>query len=72
MLLLTQVIGIFGSIAMIMTGVFSIDNPQTHSLFSAFLRIGFGTAFGFSVAAFLYNKEFQKMDPDHWGDHNID
>jgi hypothetical membrane protein len=60
MLLLTQGIGIFGSLAMIMTGVFSIDNPHTHSLFSAFLRIGFGTAFGFSVAAFRYNKEFKK------------
>lgn len=60
MLLLTQVIGIFGSSAMIMTGIFSIDYPQTHSLFSAFLRISFGTAFGFSVAAFLYNKEFKK------------
>ena len=60
MLLLTQVIGIFGSIGMILTGIFSIDNPQTHSLFSAFLRIGFGTAFGFSVAAFRYIKEFKR------------
>jgi hypothetical membrane protein len=60
MLWLTQVIGIFGSIAMIMTGMFSIENPQTHSLFSAILRISLGTAFGFSVAAFLYHKEFKK------------
>lgn len=60
MLLLTQVIGIFGSLAMIMTGIFSIDSPQTHSLFSAILRIGLGTAFGFSVAAFLYYKEFKR------------
>jgi hypothetical membrane protein len=60
MLWLTQGIGIFGSLAMIMTGVFSIDHPQTHSLFSAFLRIGLGTAFGFSVAAFRYIKGFKK------------
>lgn len=60
MLWLTQVIGIFGSIAMIFTGIFSIDIPQTHSLFSAFLRIGFGTAFGFSVAAFRYIREFKR------------
>ena len=60
MLLLTQAIGIFGSIAMIMTGVFSIDQPQLHSLFSAFNRICLGSAFGFSVAAFHYNKEFKK------------
>jgi hypothetical membrane protein len=60
MLLLTQIIGIFGSLAMIMTGVFSIDTPHTHSLCSAFLRIGFGTAFGFSVAAFRYNPEFKR------------
>lgn len=60
MLLLTQVIGIFGSIAMIMSGIFSIDQPQMHSLFSKYLFIGLGTAFGFSVAAFLYNKEFKR------------
>lgn len=60
MLLLTQAVGIFGSIAMIMSGIFSIDQSQVHSLFSTFLRIGLGTAFGFSVAAFLYNKEFKR------------
>jgi hypothetical membrane protein len=56
MLLLTQIFGIIGSIAMIMTGVFSIDNPQTHSLFSEILRICLGTAFAFSVAALRYQK----------------
>jgi Na+/proline symporter len=60
MLLVTQAIGILGSIAMIMSGIFSIDQPQIHSLFSTYLRIGLGTAFGFSVAAFLYNKEFKR------------
>jgi hypothetical membrane protein len=60
MLLLTQAVGIFASIAMIMTGVFSIDHPQPHSLFSAFNRICLGTAFGFSVAAFRYDKGFKK------------
>jgi hypothetical membrane protein len=60
MLLLTQIFGIIGSIAMVMTGVFSIDNPQTHSLFSAILRICLGTAFGFSVAAFRYQKGINK------------
>lgn len=60
MLVLTQAIGIFGSIAMIMSGIFSIDQPQTHTLFSKYLFIGLGTAFGFSVAAFHYHKEFKR------------
>ena len=60
MLLLTQVIGIFGSIGMIMTGVSPIDNPQ-HIVSSRHSnRICLGSAFGFSVAAFHYNKEFKK------------
>jgi hypothetical membrane protein len=60
MLLLTQICGASGSIAMIMTGVFSIDTPQTHSLFSEILRIGLGSAFGFSVAAFRYQNRIKK------------
>jgi hypothetical membrane protein len=60
MLLLTQTCGIIGSIAMIMTGVFSIDTPQTHSLCSEILRIGLGSAFGFSVAAFRYQNRIKK------------
>ncbi len=61
MLFLTQVIGVLGSLAMIMSGIFSIDNPEPHSLFSMFLRIGLGSAFGFSVAAFFYYKKFSKF-----------
>ena len=60
MLLLTQLFGIIGSIGMVMTGVFSIDNPETHSLFSTILRICLGTAFAFSVAAFRYEKRVNK------------
>lgn len=60
MLLLTQIFGIGGSLAMIMTGVFSIDSPHAHSLCSEFLRIGLGTAFGFSVAAFAYRPGIKK------------
>lgn len=60
MLYLTQIFGIVGSIGMVLTGVFSIDNPQTHSFFSAILRICLGTAFGFSVAAFLYQQGINK------------
>jgi hypothetical membrane protein len=48
--------GVFGALSMILTGVFSIDNPQVHSLFSAMNRIGTGTAFGLSVAALAYHK----------------
>ena len=59
MLLLTQICGIGGSVGMIMTGVFPIDTPQTHSLCSEILRIGLGSAFGFSVAAFRYHKEIK-------------
>ncbi len=61
MLFLTQGIGVLGSLAMILSGVFSINHPQPHSLFSMLLRIGLGTAFGFSVAAFLYYKKFSRL-----------
>ncbi len=60
MLLLTQTLGVFGSIAMILSGVFSIDRSQTHTLFSTMLYISIGTAFAFSVAAFRYHKEFKR------------
>ena len=56
----TQAFGVLGAIAMIFTGIFSIDIPQTHSLFSAIFRICLGTAFGLSVAAFTYHKEVRK------------
>jgi hypothetical membrane protein len=59
-LTLTQTFGVLGAIGMIFTGVFSIDIPQTHSLFSAILRICLGTAFGLSVAALRYHKEVRK------------
>ena len=59
-LTLTQAFGILGAIAMICTGIFSIDIPQMHSFFSALFRICLGTAFGLSVAAFGYHKEVRK------------
>jgi len=59
-LTLAQAFGILGAIAMIFTGIFSIDIPQIHSLFSMLLRICLGTGFGLSVAAFNYHKEVRK------------
>ena len=59
-LTLTQVFGVLGAMAMICTGIFSIDVPQTHSIFSMLLRICLGTGFGLSVAAFAYHKEVRK------------
>ena len=56
----TQAFGILGATAMLCTGIFSIDIPRIHSLFSAVLRICLGTAFGLSVAAFRYHKEVRK------------
>jgi hypothetical protein len=59
-LTLTQAFGILGAIAMIFTGIFSIDIPHIHSFFSMMLRICLGTGFGLSVAAFGYHKDVRK------------
>jgi hypothetical membrane protein len=59
-LALSQTFGIVGAVAMILTGVFSIDTPIRHSLASAIFRICIGTSFGLSVAALRYFKNVKK------------
>jgi len=54
MLVLTQAFGLFGAFSMIMTALYPINFSGPHSFWSAGLRIGLGTAFGFSVAALRY------------------
>lgn len=59
-LTLSQVFGVIGAIAMIFTGVFSIDIPTKHSFASAVLRICIGTSFGLSVAVLRYFENARK------------
>lgn len=54
LLFLTQGLGIFGTLAMAMSGLFPISFPALHSFLSACLYILLGTAFGFSVSALRY------------------
>jgi hypothetical membrane protein len=56
MVYLSQAFGIVGAIGMILSGLFSIDDPSKHGTMSAILRIGIGTAFGFTIPALLYHK----------------
>jgi hypothetical membrane protein len=55
-LTLSQASGVIGAAGMILSGVFSIDTPSRHSVMSAILRIGVGTAFGFTVPALVYHR----------------
>lgn len=59
-LALSQVFGIVGAAAMMLSGVFSIDIPTKHSFVSAILRICIGTSFGLSIAALSYFKDVRK------------
>lgn len=54
MLLVAQCCGIVGVAAMIMSAMYSIDQPAAHSAWSEVQRIATGTAFAFSVAALRY------------------
>jgi hypothetical membrane protein len=54
LLLLTQLFGITGAFAMIMSAVFPITFGGIHSFLSALLYILLGTAFAFSVTALRY------------------
>lgn len=51
MLLITQGFGMFGALAMVMSGLYPINFFALHSFFSTCLYILLGTAFAFSVAA---------------------
>jgi len=54
MTLLTTGFGCVGSLAMIMTAIYPINQPSQHSFWSMILYISFGTAFAFSVATMRY------------------
>lgn len=54
MLLITQILGFAGALAMIMSAVFPITSGEMHSFWSELLYILLGTAFAFSVAAMRY------------------
>ena len=60
MVRLTQGFGILGSMAMVMTAVYPINFLTQHSFWSISLYILLGTAFGFSVAALRYSKDFPR------------
>jgi hypothetical membrane protein len=55
MLLATQVCGLLGALALIMSGLYPISAFASHSFFSACVYVLLGTAFGFSVAAVRYH-----------------
>ena len=59
-LTVSQTSGIIGAAGMILSGVFSIDTPGIHSVMSAVLRIGVGTAFGFTIPALVYHRGVRK------------
>ncbi len=50
----TQVFGVMGSAAMVMSAVYPIHMPQ-HGFWSVALYVLIGTAFGFSIAALRYD-----------------
>jgi hypothetical membrane protein len=60
MLLLTQIFGFAGALAMILSAVFPITFEGIHSFWSALLYILLGTAFGFSVAAMRYYPNYPR------------
>jgi hypothetical membrane protein len=51
---LTEALGILGSLALVMSGLFPETLPAVHGFLSAALYILLGTAFAFSVAAVRY------------------
>lgn len=51
---LTQIFGVLGSIALILSAVFPINHPQEHQILSIALYILLGTGFAFSVSALRY------------------
>jgi len=55
MLFITQGLGILGSLAMVMSGLYPINLFALHSFFSTCLYILLGTGFAFSVAALRYH-----------------
>jgi hypothetical membrane protein len=60
MLLTTQVFGLLGSLAMVMSAVYPINHIAEHRFWSISLYILLGTAFVFSVFAFRYHSSFPR------------
>ena len=54
LVLATQVFGVLGSIALILSAIFPINLPQEHRIASIALYTLLGTAFAFSVTALRY------------------
>lgn len=60
LVLLTQIFGVLGSIALILSAVFPINHSQEHQVLSIGLYILLGTAFAFSATALRYHPGFPK------------
>jgi hypothetical membrane protein len=60
MLFVTQGLGTLGSLAMIMTGLYPLNDYGPHSFFSICLYVLLGTAFAFSIAALRYYPTFPR------------
>jgi hypothetical membrane protein len=54
LVLITQIFGVLGSLALILSAVFPINHPQEHQIASIALYALLGTAFAFSVTALRY------------------
>lgn len=61
LVLATQVFGVLGSIALILSAVFPINFPREHRIASIALYILLGTAFAFSVTALRYQPVCPKV-----------
>lgn len=60
LVLLTQVFGALGSVALILSAVFPINHSQVHQVLSIGLYILLGTAFAFSATALRYHPSVPK------------
>ncbi len=60
LVLLTQIFGALGSVALILSAVFPINHSQEHQVLSIGLYILLGTAFAFSATALRYHPSFPK------------
>lgn len=60
MILLTVIFGCIGSLAIIMTAIYPINQPSQHSFWSMILYLSLWTAFAFSVAALRYYARYPR------------
>lgn len=72
--LLCQIFGVIGALALLLSGIFSLGTHASHSLWSVMLYIAFGTAIFFCGWAFLYFPSLSRdlsyfafaTTPVHW------